>query len=97
MGVACRINEKRTGVSQRTGLLFSVRGESAPGLLNTLLAQASAGSRALTSLELGVALADDVERPLALHNLAISVAALHRGEGGKNFHDSWLVVWLIRF
>ena len=50
------------------------------GLFNALLAQASAGGRALASLELGVALADDVQRTLALHDLAISVAALHGGE-----------------
>ena len=49
-------------------------------LLNALLAEAGAGCRALTSLELGIALADDVERTLALHDLAISVAALHGGE-----------------
>ena len=49
-------------------------------LLHTLLAQASAGGRALASLELRVALADDVEGTLALHNLTISVAALHGGE-----------------
>ena len=73
-------NKKRTGVCLYSGLLFSCVRISRAGLLNTLLAQARAGSRALTSLELGVALADDVERTLALHNLAISVAALHRGE-----------------
>ena len=49
-------------------------------LLNALLAQASAGGRALASLELGIALANDVERTLALHDLAISVATLHGGE-----------------
>ena len=46
-------------------------------LLHALLAEARAGRRALTSLELGVALADHVERALALHDLAISVTALH--------------------
>ena len=50
------------------------------GLFNALLAQASAGGRALASLELGVALADNIERTLALHDLAISVATLHGGE-----------------
>jgi len=50
------------------------------GLLNTLLAQASAGGRALASLELRVALADDVEGTLTLHDLTISVTALHGGE-----------------
>ena len=60
---------------------FSCRGcKSATGLLNALLAQAGAGGRALASLELGIALADDVQRTLALHDLAISVAALHGGE-----------------
>ena len=54
--------------------------QSAMGLFNALLAQASAGGRALASLELGVALADDVQRTLTLHDLAISVAALHGGE-----------------
>lgn len=47
------------------------------GLLNALLAEARAGGGTLTSLELGVALADDIERALALHDLAVSVAALH--------------------
>ena len=72
-------NEKRTGVCTHRSP-FSTCGCAAGGLLNTLLAQARAGSRALTSLELGVALADDVERTLTLHDLAISVAALHGGE-----------------
>lgn len=66
------------------------RGAKKGFLLNALLAQAGSGSRALTSLELGIALADDVEGALALHDLAVSVAALHGCEGRKNFHVS---VW----
>ena len=46
-------------------------------LLHALLAEARTGCRTLTSLELGVALADHVERAFALHDLAISVTALH--------------------
>ncbi len=51
-----------------------------PGSLNPFFAEACAGSGPLASLELGVALADDVERTLALHDLAICVAALHGSE-----------------
>ncbi len=49
-------------------------------LLNALLAEASSRCCALTSLELGVALADDVECAFALHDLAVCVTALHGGE-----------------
>ena len=73
---------KKTGVTD-TGLLsVKLPDVSRDGvkLLHALLAEASAGRRALTSLELGVALADHVERALALHDLAISVTALHGGE-----------------
>ena len=52
----------------------------APGSLDTLLAETSASRGALASLKLGVALADNVERSLALHDLAVSVAALHGGK-----------------
>ncbi len=55
-------------------------------LLNALLAEACASGCTLASLEFWVALADDVERTLALHDLAISVTTLHGCEGGKNFH-----------
>ena len=46
-------------------------------LLHALFAEARAGSGTLASLELRIALADDIERALALHDLAVSVAALH--------------------
>ena len=72
--------KKRTGVTNTPVSFLLPRMQSATGLFNALLAQASAGSGALASLELGVALADDVERTLTLHDLAISVAALHGGE-----------------
>ena len=52
-------------------------GDRLKSLLNALLAEACAGRRALTSLELGIALADHVERTLALHDLAVSMTALH--------------------
>ncbi len=48
-----------------------------PVLLDAFFAEARAGSRALAGFELGVALADDIERTLALHDLAVCVAALH--------------------
>lgn len=72
--------KKRTGVTNTPVSFLLPRMQSATGLFNALLAQASAGSGALASLELGVALADDVQRTLTLHDLAISVAALHGGE-----------------
>ena len=49
-------------------------------LLHALLAQASAFGSALTCLELGVALADDVEGALTLDDLAVFVALLHGHE-----------------
>ncbi len=46
-------------------------------LLHPFFAEARAGGSALTSLELRIAFADNVERTLALHDLAVGVAALH--------------------
>ena len=70
---------------QHRPLRFEITAMRAPvlagrGLLHALLAEASAGCSPLTGLELGVALADDVERTLALHDLAICVTALHGSE-----------------
>ena len=56
-----------------------------------LLRKAGADGRALAGLELRVGLADHVDRALALHDLAIGVAALGGSERGKNFHG---VRWL---
>tara|TARA_B100001093_G_scaffold316459_1_gene301910 strand:- start:82 stop:312 length:231 start_codon:yes stop_codon:yes gene_type:complete len=42
----------------------------------------------LPGLELGVCLVDDIESATALNNLASSVSALKRIEGGENFHGS---------
>ena len=75
-----KLKTKKDRGHQHAGLLSRIAGMIRAGLLNTLLAQASAGGRALASLELGVALADNIERTLALHDLAISVATLHGGE-----------------
>lgn len=50
-----------------------IRGE----LLHTFFAHAGACCRALTSFELGIALADNVQRAFALHDLTIGVTALH--------------------
>ena len=47
----------------------------------TLLREASANRRTLASLELGVRLADHIDRALALDDLAISVTALGGREG----------------
>ena len=72
-------HEKRPGFVDSGLLSVKIPDEAGDEikLLHALLAEASAGRRALTSLELGVALADHVERALALHDLAISVTALH--------------------
>lgn len=42
---------------------------------------------ALANLELGVRLADDVNRAFALDDLAIGVAVLGGSKGGSDFHD----------
>ena len=74
-------HEKRPGCADSGLLSVNYPRRKAVGdgvkLLHALLAEARTGRRALTSLELGVALADHVERALALHDLAISVTALH--------------------
>ena len=62
---------------QRSFLTQAEPGDRLKFLLHALLAEAGAGRRALTSLELGIALADHVERTLALHDLAVSMTALH--------------------
>ena len=74
------LKTKKDRGHQHAGLLSHAADAIRNGLLNALLAQAGAGGRALASLELGVALADNIERTLALHDLAISVATLHGGE-----------------
>jgi hypothetical protein len=50
------------------------------GKLQTLLRETCAGSCSLTSLELGVRLADHVNRSFAFHDLAIGVTALGGGK-----------------
>ena len=52
------------------------------------LGKTCARSGSLASFELGIGFADDIHRALALHDLAVGVAALGGGEGGDNFHDS---------
>ena len=47
----------------------------------------------MAGLELGVRLADDIDRALAFHDLAISVTAFGGGEGRENFHGvKWFEV-----
>jgi hypothetical protein len=58
-------------------------------LLHAFLRHPGAGSRALAGFELGVRLADDIQRALAFHDLAIGVAALGGVEGRKDFHGGW--------
>lgn len=65
-------------VSKKT--CFSQREVFFEKLLNTLLAQARAGRSALTSLELGVAFANNIEGSFALDHLAVGVASLHGGK-----------------
>lgn len=50
-------------------------------LLEALLGKAGARSGALAGLELRVGLADHIHGALALHDLAVGVAALGGGEG----------------
>ena len=64
--------QKKTGTRRAAVFLKSVLGQ---GLLDALFGKA----RALAGLELGIALADHIQRALALHDLAVCVAALHRG------------------
>lgn len=50
------------------------------GLLHAFFAQACTGSSTLTGFEFRVALANDIQCALALHDLTIGVTALHGGE-----------------
>ena len=49
-------------------------------LLDALFAQASSFGGTLTSFKLRVAFANDIERALALHDLAVFVTAFHGHE-----------------
>jgi hypothetical protein len=60
--------------------LWTTQVAKALGKLQTLLRETRAGSRSLTSLELGVRLADHVNRSFAFHDLAIGVTALGGGK-----------------
>ena len=68
-----------------------MEGRALGKLLHALLREAGANGRTLASLELRVALADDIHRSFAFHDLAIGVTALGGSEGRKNFHD-WKLV-----
>jgi len=64
-----------------------------PGISETLLREPRASRRTLARLEFRIRFADDVNRALAFHNLAISVAAFGGSEGRQDFHDrKW---WLL--
>ena len=56
--------------------LKSVLGQ---GLLDALLGKTRTCRGALAGFKLGIALANHIQRALALHDLAVCVAALHRG------------------
>ena len=70
------VSKKKTGTRRAAVFLKSVLGQ---GLLDALFGKARACRSALAGLELGIALADHIQRALALHDLAVCVAALHRG------------------
>ena len=57
-------------------------------LLDALLGETGSTSRTLPGLELWIRLVDNVEGAPTLHDLASSVSALERIEGGENFHNS---------
>ena len=61
---------------------------------HALLAQTRALGAALTDFELRVGLADDVDRALALDDLAIGVAILGGSQGGGDFHGGLDQKWL---
>lgn len=61
-------------------MVSSKRLETSFTLLHTFFAEAGAFGGSLAGLELRVALADDIERALTLHDLAVFVALFHGEE-----------------
>ena len=57
-----------------------IPGWELPVLLDTFFAEAGTLGGTLTCLELGVALANNIECALALHDLAVFVTAFHGHE-----------------
>ena len=68
--------QKKTGTRRAAVFLKSVLGQ---GLLDALLGKTRTCRGALAGFKLGIALANHIQRALALHDLAVCVAALHRG------------------